>query len=91
MAVLLPKLFNCCFMEEPDVKLFLIRIVQTISMAIVWMLVNMCAGIYFDYAFFEGSPSLGNYIFYIWFVVSFAWLINYLRKKWKGWKEIGED
>jgi hypothetical protein len=77
-------------MEEPDVKLFLIRIVQTISMAIVWMLVNMCAGIYFGYAFFEGTPSLGNYIFYVWFLLSFVWLINYLRKRWKGWKEIGE-
>lgn len=76
-------------MEEPDVKLFLLRIVQTISMAIVWLLVNMCAGIYFDYAFFDGAPSLGNYIFYIWFLLSFVWLIIYVRKKWKGWKETG--
>jgi hypothetical protein len=61
---------------EPDVQEFLIRIIQTISMAIVWLLVNMCA--------------LGNYIFYGWFLLSSVWIISYLRKKWKGWKEMGE-
>ena len=76
--------------EEPDVKEFLIRIVQTISMAIVWLLINMCLGIYLDFGFFEGHPSVGNYIFYAWFLLSFAWLIYYLKKKWKGWKEMGE-
>lgn len=75
---------------EPDVQEFLIRIVQTISMAIVWLLVNMCVGIYFGYAFFDERPSLGNYIFYGWFLISLVWLISYLRKKWKGWREIGE-
>lgn len=75
---------------EPDVKEFLLRIVQTISMAIVWLLINMSVGIYFGFAFFEGKPSLGNYIYYVWFVVSFGSLIFYFKKKWKGWKEIGE-
>jgi len=75
---------------EPDVKEFLIRIIQTISMAIVWMVINMCIGIYFGFAFFDDQPTLGNYIFYAWFLASFILLIYYFRKKWKGWKEIGE-
>jgi len=75
---------------EPDVKEFLIRIIQTISMAMVWMVLNMCFGIYFGFAFFDDHPTLGNYIFYAWFLASFILLIYYFRKKWKGWKEIGE-
>jgi hypothetical protein len=75
---------------EPDVQEFLIRIMQTISMGVVWLLINMSVGIYFGFAFFEGHPSPGNYIFYVWFLLSFTGLIFYFRKKWKGWKEIGE-
>ncbi len=75
---------------EPDVRDFLVRILQTISMTMVWLLVNMSFGIYFGFAFFEHKPSIGNIIFYIWFLASFVALIYYLKKKWKGWKEIGE-
>ena len=75
---------------EPEVKAFLLLIIQTISMGIVWLLINMTVGIYFNLGFFEGSPSLWNILYYIFFLVSLMLLIMYLRKKWKGWKEIGE-
>ena len=73
---------------EEDVKEFLIKIVQSISMGLVWLLANMSIGIYFGFAFFEGRPSLGNYIYYTLFILSLFALINYLQKKWKGWEEI---
>jgi hypothetical protein len=69
---------------EPDVREFLVRIMQTISMSIVWLLVNMTLGIYFDFAFFENKPSSGNYLFYLWFIISFILLLRYFRNKWKG-------
>ncbi len=75
---------------EPDVREFLIRIMQTISMALVWLLINMSVGIYYGFAFFEGHATWGNYLYYICFIASFGWLIYYFKKKWKGWKEIGE-
>ncbi len=75
---------------EPDVRIFLVTIVQTISMAMLWMLVNMTAGIYYGLGFFEKSPWWGNYVFYCWLLLSFVWLIKYFKKKWKGWKEPGE-
>lgn len=75
---------------EPDVKEFLIRIMQTISMALLWLLINMSVGIYYGFAFFEQHASIWNYFFYLWFLLSFGSLIFYFRKKWKGWKEIGE-
>lgn len=75
---------------EPDVRLFLLTIVQTISMGMVWLLLNMTFGIYYGYAFFDDSPSLGNFIYGGFFLISLVLLIIYLKKKWKGWKEIGE-
>jgi hypothetical protein len=75
---------------EPDVKAFLLLIIQTLSMGLLWLLINMTAGIYFDLGFFEGSPSIWNILYYIFFLGSLALLIMYLRKKWKGWKEIDE-
>ncbi len=69
---------------EPDVREFLVRVMQTISMSVVWLLVNMTLGIYFDFAFFENKPSICNYIFYVWFIISFILLLRYFHKKWKG-------
>ncbi|HTB51371.1 MAG TPA: hypothetical protein VK718_01250 [Ferruginibacter sp.] len=69
---------------EPDVREFLVRIMQTISMSIVWLLVNMTIGIYYDLAFFVDKPSIWNYLFYIWFLTSFGFLLYYFYKKWKG-------
>ncbi len=73
---------NRLFMsEEPNVQEFFVRIVQSISMIIIWLLVNMFIGIYLDYAFFEGSPTIGNYIFYSWFLISGVILFRYLKKQ----------
>jgi len=69
---------------EPEMSEFLIRIVHTISMGLVWMLVNMTIGIYLGFAFFETKPSLGNYLFYAFFLISLGFLIRYFIKKWKG-------
>jgi len=76
---------------EPEVREFLVKIMQSISMGLVWLLINMSIGIYYGYAFFEGSPTIGNYIYYIAFLVSLVALILYLKKKWKGWEEKNYD
>jgi len=76
---------------EPDVRDFLVKIMQSISMGLVWLLINMSIGIYYGYAFFEESPTMGNYIYYIAFLASLVALILYLRKKWKGWEEKNYD
>lgn len=73
---------------EPEVKAFLIKIVQTMSMGLLWLLINMSIGIYYGFAFFEDKPTLGNYIYYTGFLISLVALILYLKKKWKGWEEI---
>ena len=69
---------------EPEMKNFLAKIATSISWVLLWMLVNSTVGIGFNFAFFETSPSIGNYIFYVWLVGSFIFLVVYLSKKWKG-------
>ncbi len=68
---------------EPEVKSFLSRIATSLSVGLLWLLVNSTIGIGFNFAFFENKPTLGNYIFYSWFLLSLFLLIIFYRKKWK--------
>lgn len=68
---------------EPEVKNFLSRIATSLSVGLLWMLVNSTIGIGFNFAFFEDKPTIGNYIFYSWFLLSLFLLIIFYRKKWK--------
>ena len=70
--------------EEPDVKIFLTKIITTISMVLLWMLINSSIGIGMNYAFFNDKPTLGNYLFYTWFLITLILLIMYVIKKWKN-------
>jgi len=68
---------------EPEVKNFLSRIATSLSVGLLWLMVNATIGIAFNFAFFEDKPTVGNYIFYSWFVLSFILLVIFYRKKWK--------
>lgn len=67
---------------EPEVRDFLVKIASSISMGLLWLLVNMTIGIYLNYAFFENAPTLGNYIFYAWFILTLGLLVVYYKRKW---------
>jgi len=68
---------------EPDIKKFLTKIIATISMILLWMLINSSIGIGMNYAFFDDKPKIGNYIFYAWLIISLFLLIIYVKNKWK--------
>ena len=68
---------------EPETRDFLVKIATSISIGMLWLLINSTIGIAFNFAFFEHRPGIGNYIFYVWFLLSLIWLISYYRKKWK--------
>ncbi len=68
---------------EPDVALFLKKIVWSLSTALVWMLVNTLFGIRFRYLLFEEGHSFGSAIFYGWLVVSVFLMLKLYRKWWK--------
>lgn len=68
---------------ESETKDFLIRIMQTISLVLLWMLVNVFIGIYKNYAFFEDHPNWTNYLYYAFFLSTLVLLIIHLVRKWK--------
>ena len=68
---------------EDDTKAFLVRIMQTVSIVLVWMMVNVFIGIYKNYAFFEDRPDWKNYLYYVFFLASLTALIIHLKRKWK--------
>ena len=67
---------------EPEIVAFLKRIVNTISVLLLWMAVNSTLGIMYDLAFFEDHIRWYNIVFYIWFLASLFFLIRYFIKMW---------
>ncbi len=68
---------------EDETRLFLIRILQTVSIVMLWMMVNVFIGIYKGYAFYAKSPGWVNYLYYAFLLTSLIFLIIHLKRKWK--------
>ena len=68
---------------EDETRDFLILIVNTIAIVLLWMIANVLVGIYLNFAFFEDTPGWKNIVYYIGFITSLFFLIRHLRRKWK--------
>jgi hypothetical protein len=68
---------------ENDTRAFLILIVNTLAWVLLWMIANVLVGIYLGYAFFEGSPSWKNILYY---VTAIATLLYVARRIWRKWE-----
>ncbi|PVD52067.1 hypothetical protein DC498_11815 [Terrimonas sp.] len=68
---------------EPDIKEFLIKILQAVTALVVWAVITMFFGLYLEWAHIHHHFNILNAIFYIWFVASFIGLIYFLYKVWK--------
>jgi len=69
---------------EPEMRAFLLRVLYTITMGLIWMIINVWAGIYMGWLFFEGNMKTGNVIFYSFMVISLGFLVWYYVRLWKG-------
>ena len=70
-------------MMEPDVRNFLKKVLQSVFTGLLWMMVNMIAGIYFGLMFINDKISIGNIIFYVFSMASLLLLIRFYYKIWK--------
>lgn len=68
---------------EDETRDFLVLIVNTIALVLIWMIANVLAGIYFKLAFFTGRPGIGNIIYYLFALASLFFLVRQLSRKWK--------
>ena len=51
---------------EPDIKKYLAKLLNSMSVVLLWLLINAMLGIYLEWAFFDDGISLVNIIFYWW-------------------------
>lgn len=76
---------------EPKIVIYLKRIVKTISIIIVWFIINARWGITNNCAFFEDKIKTNNIIFYTWFVASLAGVLFWFYKIWNKYIGFDED
>ena len=69
---------------EPDIKKYLAKLLNSMSIVLIWLLINAMLRIYLELAFFNDCIQLVNIIFYVWFLASFIFLLYYLYKQWKN-------
>lgn len=69
---------------EDDIRGFLVLIVQTLSMIILFIMVNLTLGLFFNLAFFEGNIGLKNILYYLFLLGSLIFVARYIHKKWSA-------
>ncbi len=67
---------------EPNITQYFILIANTVSTILFWMMANLFFGLYLQYGYIDGAPSIGNIIYYVIAIVTFIWLVRRLIKKW---------
>jgi hypothetical protein len=69
---------------EPEMVAFLRRVAKSIFIGFTWLAVNAIAAIKGDNAFIGDHITLGNVLFYLWFLISLLILIFFYKKMWAG-------
>lgn len=67
---------------EPEAAAFLRRVANTLAIGFIWLAVNATAAIKGDNAFIGNHITLGNILFYIWFIISIFILVIIYKKMW---------
>ena len=62
---------------------FFVKILQSLAWLVLWMLIQLFIGVYFNYAFFDSSPTWANIIYYIFLLASGYFVLRLIIKKWK--------
>jgi hypothetical protein len=69
---------------DPDVKKFLLKVLNLISLVLFWMMACVTAGIYFELGYTNGKPLIYTILFYAGMLITLVLLIRYLYNKWKN-------
>ena len=69
--------------EEPDIRIYLRKVLKTVSAGMLFLLFHMTVGIYLNWGFFEGSIGIGNIIYYLLILATLGGFVYYLLKVWR--------
>ena len=68
---------------DPDVKKFLLKVLNSISMSLLWLMASATGGIYYELGYSAGKPVIYTILFYTGMLISLFFLIRYLYNTWK--------
>ena len=68
---------------EQDVRQFLVIIVRSMSMVLLWMMVQTLFGIKLGYLFLDEKITLWHGVYYLFLIGSFAWVFRYVRRQFR--------
>lgn len=69
---------------DPDVKKFLVKVLNSISLVLLWMIAAATTGIYFQLGFINNGHLIYTIIFYAVLTLTLFLLLRYLYKIWKS-------
>jgi hypothetical protein len=69
---------------EPEVGAFLARIAKSISLILLWMLINTFFGVRKELFFLDEKITAWHIVFYIWFLASGIFIYWFIVKIWKA-------
>jgi len=69
---------------DPGVKKFFVKILNSISLGLSWMIACATAGIYFKLGYADEQPLVTTILFYGIMLITLLLLIRYLYKLWKN-------
>lgn len=68
---------------EPEVVAFLKRVALCIFLAFCWLAINVIIGVKLDLAVVENHITIGNVLYYIWFLASLVLLLLFFIRLWR--------
>jgi hypothetical protein len=69
---------------DPEVRAFFLKILNSISLTLLWMLSCATTGIYYELGYTNGKPVIYTILFYAGMLITLFLLIRYLYKLWKN-------
>lgn len=68
---------------DPEVKKLFVRILNSVSWGLIWMIACATAGIYFKLGYTTGQPVVYPIIFYSVALATLLLLLRYLGRTWR--------
>lgn len=68
---------------EPDIRQFLVNILRTLSLLLLWGMVNILVGLRYRMAVLDDGHRLGTALFYSWLIGSAILLYRHIKNMWK--------
>jgi len=68
---------------DPDVKKYLRKVINSLSLGLLWLMASVTAGIYYELGYSSGKPVIYTVLFYAGMLFTLLLLLRYLRNTWK--------